>query len=325
MSFWGRSYFVFILTLALVACSNTPPAGEGSGNPDANSDATTESAADQVGSVPEDMLADEKAPEGGEAEAATAEPGTSPEGDPFSDLKAEEEKPAAATDSLAVAEENDASSDSSLSAGSGQIEKYKVKSGDTLMKIAFHLYGDVDRWKDILELNRSALKSGNALRKGMTLRYEAPLEPFQPDELAHSYQIKSGDTLANIADEVYGRKAKYKKLQGYNKSLIKNPNRIFAGFTIYYDITQQEVAEAEARRSERMATKNASPSFDSAPAPTASAPAPAPAPLPSAISPPTETAPPAPSASVAPSAIDSSTVPGPGAAPSAAPPATTTH
>jgi hypothetical protein len=59
--------------------------------------------------------------------------------------------------------------------------------------------------------------------------------------------------LAGIADEVYGRKMKYKKLQGYNRKLIKNPNRIFAGFTIFYDITEQEMAEAEARRMERMA------------------------------------------------------------------------
>mgnify|MGYP003346941154 CR=1 FL=1 len=32
--------------------------------------------------------------------------------------------------------------------------------------------------------------------------------------------------VAGIADDVYGKKQKYTKLQNYNKKLIKNPNRI---------------------------------------------------------------------------------------------------
>lgn len=310
MSFWSRSYFFLVLAVAMstYSCSNTPPAGEASGNPDAASDASTESAADQVGSVPEDMLADEQG--GGDGSAAEAAAEGSTEADPFNDLQAEQQATtqdsAKADQSMAVAEDAPAASE-----GSGKIENYKVKSGDTLMKIAFHLYGDLDRWKDLLELNREKLKSGNHLRKGMSLRYEAPLEPFQPEEHARSYQIKSGDTLANIADEVYGRKAKFKKLQNYNKSLIKNPNRIFAGFTIFYDITEKEIAEAEARRAERLAAKG------SAPAPQPIAPEP-PA-VPSAIAPPAEAAPAPNNVAVTPSASDNSIMPGPGAAPAAAP------
>ncbi|NUM88254.1 MAG: hypothetical protein HUU37_03530, partial [Bdellovibrionales bacterium] len=43
--------------------------------------------------------------------------------------------------------------------------------------------------------------------------------------------------------------AKWRKLQKFNNKLIKDPNRIFAGFTLWYDITPKELAEAEQRRS----------------------------------------------------------------------------
>lgn len=296
--------------LTAYACSSTPPAGE-AGNPDAAPDASsTTSSADQVGSVPEDMLADEKGVEPSDPAAANtlAETGSN---DPFGDLK-EKDEPKNAEESTPVAEEGSdalpapSESAAEASTGSGKMDTYTVKSGDTLMKIAFHLYGDVDRWKDLHELNQQKLKNGSALAKGMKLRYEAPNEAFEPQQHAHTYEIKKGDTLAGIAEDLYGKKMKYKKLQAYNKRLIKNPNRIFAGFTIYYDITEQEVAEAEAHRAQKSAgTAHAAPSAPTAP------PAPPVAEVPSALSPPPPPAP-VPNVAVTPSAIDNSAVPGPG-------------
>jgi len=290
------------LTLALAillgasACSSSKPAGDGTtGNPDAAPDATSpQSSADQVGSVPEDMLADEK---GVDSSGAAANPEATP-ADPFGDLKKKEEPKDESTE---VADAKDAAT---LTAGSGKMETYTVKAGDTLMKIAFQVYGDVDRWKDLHEQNQEQLKNGSALRKGMKLRYDAPVEAFQPEQLSHSYEIKKGDTLAGIADDVYGRKMKYKKLQAYNKHLIKNPNRIFAGFTIFYDITEKEIAEAEAHRAQKAAGGGGG--------------APAPA-VPSALSPPPMA--PAPNVAVTPQATDNSAMPGPGAPPG--PPAPT--
>ena len=309
---------VLVLVLGAYACSSTPPSGE-AGNP--GGDAASASGADKVGSVPEDMLSTEAA--GGDAAAAQA--------DPFGDLKedesakkAPEAKTPKAAAALAVPEEETTSHNS---AGTGQMDTYSVKAGDTLMKVAFSLYGDVDRWKDLQDWNTEALKKGNSLRKGMKLRYEVPAEAFQQTQLEHSYEIKKGDTLALIADEVYGRKMKYKKLQKYNAQLIKNPNRIFAGFTIFYDITAKEMAEAEARRNERMASGGA-------PAPGAMPPPPPannfansvdsalpPPPVPSAINPPPARPLAQPkSAAVAPSASDNSVIGGPGPSPMAMPP-----
>jgi LysM repeat protein len=257
MSFSRSTFYsmaLLVLVLSASACSSSPPAGEG--NADGALPAP-ESTADQVGSIPEDMLADEKGVEGSKdsADAAPSEMASSaPAEDPFGDLK--EKDSSADRDALLVPEDEKPSHNA---AGSGQMDNYVVKTGDTLMKIAFNIYGDVDRWKELQELNSKALKGKLALRKGMKIRYEVPAEAFSPDQHAKTYEIKKGDTLAGIADEVYGKKMKYKKLQGYNKSLIKNPNRIFAGFTIYYDITEKEIAEAEARKAQRAAGGGGSP------------------------------------------------------------------
>ena len=293
-----------VVLAAASACSSSPPSGDASsGNPDATADSgTSQSDADQVGSVPEDMLNDEK---GVEASGTSTNPKAT-SADPFGDLKEKvtpsEKMEENADASTEVKEDADPFKDSTKPesiAGSGKIERYTVKAGDTLMKIAFNLYGDVDRWKDLHELNQEALKGNTGLRKGMKLRYDAPVESFSPEQLAHSYEIKKGDTLAGIADDVYGKKMKYKKLQSYNKNLIKNPNRIFAGFTIYYDITEQEMAEAEARKAQKAAGGGEPSRAQSST-------------VPSAISPPSARAP-GPNVAVTPSASDSSAMQGPGA------------
>lgn len=237
-------FFLLSLLAALAlgaGCSSSQTAGDDGYLDMGNS---PESGADAVGSIPEDMLANDEAAtepvadESTDGAAAEASAGS----DPFADLADSEN----AGGALEVTEE-------SGSAATGTTEKYTVKAGDTLMKIAFTIYGDIDRWKDLRDWNQAAIKNASHLKVGTKLTYETPLQPFDAQERAHSYLIKQGDTLAGIADEVYGRKMKYRKLQRYNKKLIKNPNRIFAGFTIFYDITDQELAEAEARRQERMA------------------------------------------------------------------------
>lgn len=259
----GNKTTILALMLAstlATGCSSSQTGGDGG---DAFPlDAGPESSADAVGSIPEDMLADAEG-HGEPAAAASGDPfndlNEKPEAqaandDPFADLQEKHETTAQAggiDDLLVEGGASQVSGGSHSSALSGETASYHVKAGDTLMKIAFSIYGDIDRWKDLQDWNRDALKGGNALRKGMTLKYETPAEAFSPEQLAHSYLIKTGDTLAGIADDVYGRREKYKKLQSYNPRLIKNPHRIFAGFTLFYDITQEEMAEAEARRQQK--------------------------------------------------------------------------
>ncbi len=64
------------------------------------------------------------------------------------------------------------------------------------------------------------------------------------------YLIKRGDTLGTISGDVYGTRAKWKKLWENNRQLIKDPNKIYAGFSLYYvpeaRLTRDRQGEPEA-------------------------------------------------------------------------------
>ena len=115
----------------------------------------------------------------------------------------------------------------------GEVKQYKVKSGDTLMKIAFESYGDLYRWKDIYDGNRNVMKSPTDLAPGTMLTLSGA-GAVTIERNGDRYLIKKGDTLGLISNDVYGTKAKWKKLWENNRQLIKNPNRIYAGFNLYY-------------------------------------------------------------------------------------------
>ncbi len=110
---------------------------------------------------------------------------------------------------------------------------YTVKSGETLMQISFKLYGDISKWKTLRELNQTTLSDGN-VRKGMKLKYYVPETPFSWSPAGTPYLIKNGDTLGTISNSVYQTPKKWKTIWENNKPLIKNPNKIYAGFTLYY-------------------------------------------------------------------------------------------
>ncbi|MBU6152925.1 MAG: LysM peptidoglycan-binding domain-containing protein [Bdellovibrionales bacterium] len=116
---------------------------------------------------------------------------------------------------------------------SGEVTRYRVKRGDTLMKIAFENYGDLYRWKEILDGNQNVLKDPNQIAPGTFLMLSgAGMVTIERN--GEKYLIKTGDTLGLISNEVYGTKTKWKKLWENNRQLIKNPNRIYAGFNLYY-------------------------------------------------------------------------------------------
>ena len=251
MKGYSRIYLFMAVALAFVGCSSKDTKPE---------DAAVEASlaqgdddlpnADEVGSLPED---------GSDALNELAET-SSPAGagsDPFADLE----------DNLA---KEDAPSGGG---GSGEMRTYKVRRGDTLMKIAFKLYGDIDRWKDLKNWNQASIKRVSKLEPGTELTYSDEGE-FVVEKHDHSYLIKSGDTLGGIAKNVYGKTNKWKKLQKYNARLIKNPNRIFAGFTLYYNITPQEQQQAEQLRNQlgSAAPMDSAPPSSEAPAPQAAAP-----------------------------------------------------
>ncbi len=117
----------------------------------------------------------------------------------------------------------------------GEIKNYTVKRGETLMQIAFKVYGDISKWKEIKRMNSQALSSNSALKQGTVLKYKAPAVPFVWNPSGSPYLIKTGETLGTISNSVYKTPKKWKTLWENNKPMIKNPNLIYAGFTLYYE------------------------------------------------------------------------------------------
>ncbi|MBC7539118.1 MAG: LysM peptidoglycan-binding domain-containing protein [Bacteriovorax sp.] len=116
----------------------------------------------------------------------------------------------------------------------GKVMSYKVHKGETLMQIAFKIYGDVSKWKDLKQMNGPKLSKNSALRSNMELKYKAPAKLFVWNPEGTPYMIKTGETLGTISNSVYKSPKKWKTIWENNKPLIKNPNVIYAGFTLFY-------------------------------------------------------------------------------------------
>ena len=114
------------------------------------------------------------------------------------------------------------------------VQIYKVQKGETLMQIAFKLYGDISRWKELKKMNGDKLAANRSLKTRTALKYIPPAEKFIWNPEGKAYLIKNGETLGNISTNVYKTSKQWKNIWENNKPLITNPNRIYAGFTIYY-------------------------------------------------------------------------------------------
>lgn len=73
------------------------------------------------------------------------------------------------TNDKPVADFSDVQSGSSSTAPSAQPDTYTVKSGDSLSKIAKHLYGDADKWHAIYEANKDKIKNPDLIYPGEVL------------------------------------------------------------------------------------------------------------------------------------------------------------
>jgi nucleoid-associated protein YgaU len=116
----------------------------------------------------------------------------------------------------------------------GEIKTYRVKKGETLMQIAFALYGDISKWKELKSMNSDKVNSNKGLKANIELKYKAPSKAFVWNPNGKAYLIKNGETLGTISNAVYSTPKKWKAIWENNKPLIKNPNIIYAGFTLYY-------------------------------------------------------------------------------------------
>lgn len=119
---------------------------------------------------------------------------------------------------------------------------YKVQKGDTLMWVAFKIYGDYTKWRHLAHANSDMLKGGQTVASGMTLKYVPPVQEFDWSPSGNPYLVKKGDTLGTISKDVYGVTKRWREIFEFNRPLIRDPNLIFAGFTVYYQPDGKKLA-----------------------------------------------------------------------------------
>ena len=136
-----------------------------------------------------------------------------------------------ATESRSMASESAAGPEGTDQALRGEEMEYVVQENDTLMWISFKLYGNYLRWREILETNPGL---STELSAGTKIKYRVPSEEFNWKPGGRPYLIVVGDTLGVISGKVYGTVKKWESIWNNNRPMIKDPNLIFAGFTIYY-------------------------------------------------------------------------------------------
>ena len=113
----------------------------------------------------------------------------------------------------------------------GDIGTYVTSKGETLMQVAFKIYGDYRQWKQIMQLNN--LSNPN-VSVGTSLKYSKPAKEFVWNPSGKPYLVKRGDTLGFISQEKYNTSKRWRDIYNNNRPLIRDPDRIFAGFTLYY-------------------------------------------------------------------------------------------
>jgi nucleoid-associated protein YgaU len=121
----------------------------------------------------------------------------------------------------------------------GETSEYTVKQGDTLMLVAFNLYGDYRKWRHLKALNGL---TSDKVSQGTVLKYYRPVQEFSWNPEGTPHMIKMGESLGTISNDKYGTPSKWKKIFANNRPMIHDPNLIFAGFTLYYIPEQRDIA-----------------------------------------------------------------------------------
>lgn len=122
------------------------------------------------------------------------------------------------------------------------LSTYKVEKGDTLLWIAYKLYGDHLKWREIWNMNEN-LDYRN-LKIGQKIYYKNPKTTFKWMRAGIKHHIKNGETLSKISYQYYQDYNNWNRIVRNNQPLINNPNLIFAGFQIFIPPKDQELAKS---------------------------------------------------------------------------------
>ena len=126
-----------------------------------------------------------------------------------------------------------------------------VKQGETLRSICSTFYGDsglataVANWNGLQNPNDIEVNSTIALPKreslvSMGMTFQEPIDTGVSSPTGNktmefeTYEVKSGDTLSEIAQKVMGTTKKTQVLIMFNKDVMPNPDRIRPGMILKY-------------------------------------------------------------------------------------------
>jgi hypothetical protein len=124
------------------------------------------------------------------------------------------------------------------------LSHYLSKRGDTYMIIAKKLLGSHTKWREIYNLNKPRLGNSLFIQEGSDFAYQ-DIGFIEPEFIGFPYLIKKMDNLGKISTKIYGEKKYWEELYYNNKTTIKNPNILFAGFILYYpDQSNMEIVQA---------------------------------------------------------------------------------
>ncbi len=103
---------------------------------------------------------------------------------------------------------------------------YTVRAGDTAESISRRFYGTGDYWQQVMKANPRV--DFTRLRAGKVVR--VPVDPGNiqgvpdknspPPAPAIEYRVKSGDTLSDIASEIYGRASLWTVIRDANRDAV---------------------------------------------------------------------------------------------------------
>jgi nucleoid-associated protein YgaU len=114
-------------------------------------------------------------------------------------------------------------------------ETYTVLEGETLMWIAFKLYGDYRDWRKLKRWNENILDYQDLPEIGAQLKYQPQQTASNWRAQGNPYLVLRGDTLFKVSKKVYeGQGHLWKSIWANNQAQIRDPNLIFAGFTLFY-------------------------------------------------------------------------------------------
>lgn len=223
---------MIFMMMSLIACSGSKLANEAEG---ALEDAQTEleegvEDAEDALEDAEDDLAEEVGLDGDEEEG---EDEFAEDGEEAADEEVAEDDSETVEEDISPDQMADSGSPAPSMEMTGSDGWYAVQPGDTLMIIAFKIYGDYDRWRSLASWNSGRLGPNYSVSVGQKLKYDEPAQKFEWNPSGNPYLIRSGDTLGTISRDTYGTMSYWRNIWKNNTPLIKDPNRIFAGFTIY--------------------------------------------------------------------------------------------